>query len=328
MGQRPTAADVAALAGVSRSTVSYILNGSGMQTFAPETVEKVRSAADRLAYTPQAAARALRRGESGVVLLPLPDLPASANFSTLLSVLTDGVRAAGRSMTSLALRPGNGLTDILRDISPAALLEVLPLPDADRAAAVTAGVPVLSVADAIQRLDHAAAAEQVRHLASLGHRRLAVVTATKPSTREFARARLAGSTEAAEALGLPPLAVEEVDGPPHEALDRVAARLREWASGPDPVTAVCAFNDLFAAAVTAAAARAGLRVPDDLAVVGIDDEPLGGLLSPALTTVRFDYTAVGEHLGEQLRHVLDRRPSPETPPRRGVELVVRESTRR
>jgi len=325
-GRRPTAADVAALAGVSRSTVSYILNGSGMHTFPPATVDRVRAAADRLAYAPQAAARALRRGESGVVLLPLPDLPASANFSKLLSTLTDAVRASGRSMTTLALRPGNRLVDILRDVSPAALLEVLPLPDEDRAAATTAGIPVLSVAVAIQEMDRRAAALQVRHLVSTGHARIGVVTAVEPSTRDFARARLDGVRTAAAAAGLAPPVVEELGGPPREALARLAARLRDWHGSGTAVTAVCCFNDLFAAATTAAAARVGLGVPEDLAVVGIDDEPLGGMLSPTLTTVRFDYGGVGEHVRARLRHELDRGPAPSAPDLAGVELVVRESS--
>lgn len=325
-GPRPTAADVAARAGVSRSTVSYILNGSGRQTFTPATVERVRSAATELAYAPQAAARALRRGASDVVVLPLPDLPASANFSRLLSALTDGVRATGRSLTVLALRPGDRLLEILGDISAAAVLEVLPLPADDRDAADRAGVPVLSVAAVTRDLDRQAGARQVAHLAQLGHTRLAVVTATEPSTRAFAEPRLTGVLDAAAAAGLAPPVVEELSGPPGEALPRLAARLRAWTTADRPVTAVCCFNDLFAATVASAAAKAGVRVPADLAVVGIDDEPLGGMLSPTLTTVRFDYAEVGDGVRDALRHRLDGAPDPQTPAPGDLEVVVRESS--
>jgi DNA-binding LacI/PurR family transcriptional regulator len=324
-GPRPTAADVAALAGVSRSTVSYILNGSGMQTFHPATVEKVRSAAQQLAYAPQAAARALRRGASDVVVLPLPDLPASANFSKLLAALTDGVRETGRSLAMLALRPGDRLIEILGGVSAAAVLEVLPLPEDDRAAAATAGVPVLSVAAAIQELDRQAGARQVEHLVALGHSRLAVVTAVEPATFVFARPRLAGARDAAADAQIAEPVVEALSGPLDQALPRLTARLREWSAADQPVTAVCCFNDLFAATVASAAAKAGVRVPADLAVVGIDDEPLGGMLSPTLTTVRFDYSAVGESIRDALRHQLDDGPDPDHTPGT-IEVVLRESS--
>ncbi len=195
--RRPTAADVAAVAGVSRSTVSYVLNGSGRLTFSPATVARVRSAAAELAYAPQAAARALRRGSSDVVLLPLPDLPSSANFSRLLAALTDGVRATGRALVIVHLRAGERLIDVLADVSAAALLEVLPLPEDDRTAARTAGLPLLSVARATADLDRRAGALQVEHLVALGHTRIAVVTAAEGSTRVFAGPRLAGITDAA-----------------------------------------------------------------------------------------------------------------------------------
>jgi DNA-binding LacI/PurR family transcriptional regulator len=324
--RRPTAANVAAAAGVSRSTVSYILNGTNRQTFSPETVARVRAAASELAYTPQADARALRRGESGVVLLALPDVPASVNFSKLVSALTDGVRAADRSLVSLALRPGNSLLDALRDMSPAALLEVLPLRERDRAAAGAAAIPVISMATSIQQLDSEAAALQVEHLAALGHRRLAVVTVSEPGTFPFAKARLRATTDTASRLGLPAPQRATVSGPPAASVPALAALLRRWTVGPDPVTAVCCFNDLIAGLVIAAAGVSGIEVPRGLSVVGIDDEPLGALLTPHLTTVRYDYTGAGEHVREQLRHVLDDGPDRATSRSGALQLVERDST--
>ena len=326
--RRPTAADVAAAAGVSRSTVSYILNGTNKQTFSAETVARVRGAAQDLSYTPHADARALRRGESGVVLLVLPDVPASVNFSKLVSALTDGVRAADRSLVSLALRPGNGLLDTLRDMSPTALLEVLPLRDEDRAAAGAVAIPVISMATSIQQLDDEAAALQVEHLAALGHRRLAVVTVSEPGTLPFASARLKATAGTAERLGLPAPCATTVSGPPEMSIPGIATLLRQWMSGPDPVTAVCCFNDLIAGLVVAAAGASGINVPDELSVVGIDDEPLGALLMPHLTTVRYDYTGAGEYVRDQLRHVLDDGPDPATQRSGALQLVERSSTSR
>lgn len=324
--RRPTAADVAALAGVSRSTVSYVLNGSGLQSFSAPTVARVRSAAAQLAYVPQAAARALRRGSSDVVLLPLPDLPASANFSRLLADLTDGVRATGRALAIVHLRPGERLIDVMADVSAAALLEVLPLPEDDRAAARRAGVPLLSVARDTSDLDRRAGYAQIEHVAALGHTRVAVVTSADQFTRVFAEPRLEGIVEAASASGLAQPAVERLTGPPEQALATISARLHAWRDASRPVTAICCFNDLFAAAVVSAATRSGLRVPHDLAVVGVDDEQLGGMLSPTLSTVRFDYRGVASLVTTDLRHRLEGGPPPGADRAGGVELVVRESS--
>ncbi|PUB32018.1 LacI family transcriptional regulator [Promicromonospora sp. AC04] len=328
-GRRATAADVAAAAGVSRSTVSYILNGSDQQTFSPQTVARVRAVAADLAYTPHAAARALRKGQSGIVLLAVPDVPASANFAKLVAALTDAVRATNRSLATLAIRPGNRLLDSLRDISPQALLEVLPLPEEDTAAAVAASIPVISVASPIERLDEAAGALQVQHLAALGHRRLGILTVSDLQVRPFSTSRLAAARTAAADLGLPAPDVMAVAGPPDEsAITAVARALRRLTKGPDPVTALCCFNDLFAAVAVAAARSIGLDVPRDISIVGIDDEPLAGLLGPTLTTIRYDYTGTGAHMRDLLRHVLDGGPAATETSSDAPQVIERESTRR
>jgi DNA-binding LacI/PurR family transcriptional regulator len=326
-GRRATAADVAAAAGVSRSTVSYILNGSDRQTFSPQTVARVRAVAAELAYTPHAAARALRKGQSGIVLLALPDVPASANFAKLVAALTDAVRATNRSLVTLAIRPGNRLIDSLRDISPQALLEVLPLPEEDTAAALAANIPVISVASPIERLDQVAAALQVQHLAALGHRRLGILTVSDLQVRPFSTSRLAAANDTAADLGLVTPQVVTVAGPPDQAaVTSVASALRRWTAGPDRVTAVCCFNDLFAAVVVAAARSIGLDVPRDISVMGIDDEPLAGLLGPTLTTVRYDFTGAGVHMRDRLRHVLDGGPAAAGVSSDALQVIEREST--
>jgi len=343
-GQRVTSADVAALAGVSRSTVSYILNRSSRNNFSAETVERVHAAAAQLAYTPNAAARALRKGESGVVLLALPDLPLGWNFGRLLSGLTDTVTQDGRSLVTWYVRPGFRLRDILRDIAPRAILEVVPLPEQDRQAAAAANVPIISASMPLGAMDRAAGAAQVRHLAQSGHRRLGIVTVEDRSIAVFGDPRRQGVRETAAALGLRPplelvhdtretaaamgikLPLEAWRGGHDGAAVRQAAEtLRAWTAGPDPVTAVCCFNDLFAGLVIEAARSIGLTVPEHLSVIGVDDEPLSGFLQPTLTTVRFDFEGTMAYTQALLRAALDGKPAP--PPLGGefVELVERES---
>lgn len=325
-GHRATAADVAAAAGVSRSTVSYILNGSNRQSFSSETIARVQAVATQLAYTPHAAARALRTGISGVVLLPMPELLPGGNLAKLLSALTDGVRATGRSLVTLALRPENSLADSLRDMAPQAVLEVLPLTTRDRSAVQAISVPVVSVSTALQRLDHAAAALQVQHLAALGHRRLGMLMPDDEWVRPFRAPRVAALTRAAAELGLPAPEVASVSGMGETAIASVAQRLSRWVGASDPVTAVCCFNDLFAGVAVAAAALLGLRVPDDLSVIGIDDDPLGALLSPTLTTVRYDFTGTGQYVRDSLREALDGAQAPADPSTAALTVVVRCST--
>jgi DNA-binding LacI/PurR family transcriptional regulator len=343
-GQRVTSADVAALAGVSRSTVSYVLNGSSRHNFSAETVERVHAAAAELAYTPNAAARALRKGESGVVLLVLPEMPLGWNFGRLLSTLTDTVTQGGRSLVAWYVRPGLRLRDILRDIAPRAILEIVPLPEQDREAAAAASVPIISTSGPLGGLDRAVGALQVRHLAQAGHRRLGIVTVQDQSVAVFGDPRRQGVRDTAAAMGLlPPLELvldtrdtaaamgiklpREAGRGGHggAAVRQVAETLRAWTAGPDPVTGVCCFNDLFAGLVIAAARSIGLTVPDHLSVIGVDDEPMGGFLQPALTTVRFDFEATTAHTQAFLNATLNGKQTPAPPAGEFVQLVERAS---
>ncbi len=343
-GQRVTSADVAALAGVSRSTVSYVLNRSSRHNFSAETVERVHAAAAELAYTPNAAARALRKGESGVVLLALPELPLGWNFGRLLSGLTDTVAQSGRSLVTWYVRPGVRLHGILRDIAPRAILEIIPLPAADREAAAAASVPIISATMALGGMDRAVGALQVRHLVQAGHRRLGIVTVDDQSVAMFGDPRRQGVRETAAALDLlPPLELvldsreaaatmgiraplKARDGAHRgPAVRQVAETLRAWTADPDPVTAVCCFNDLFAGLVIAAARSIGLKVPGHLSVIGVDDEPMGGFLQPTLTTVRFDFESTTAHTQALLRATLEGKRTPPPPQGEFIELIKRES---
>lgn len=202
------------------------------------------------------------------------------------------------------------------------------------------------------------------HLAQAGHRTLGLVTVDSASVGTFGQPRREGARETAAAIGLPlpqeltissRAAVEfhqallarlASDGPDHdrgptnprqareatsEALDhavvhRIAETLIAWRALPDPVTGICCFNDVFADLVIAAARSVGLQVPQDLSVIGIDDEPLGGLLRPLLTTIRYDFASTVSCAAARLDARLNGRAAPHPPGSSGiVELVERES---
>jgi DNA-binding LacI/PurR family transcriptional regulator len=101
--------------------------------------------------------------------------------------------------------------------------------------------------------------------------------------------------------------------------------LREWTAGPDPVTAICCFNDLFAGFAIAAARSAGLKVPQDLSVIGVDDEPMGGFLQPTLTTVRFSFESTAAYTAAWLRAALNGKPAPRLASGENIRLIERES---
>lgn len=297
---RVTAADVAAAAGVSRSTVSYILNGSDRSRFPEATVARVVEVAARLNYTPHAAASALRRGTSGAVLAVLQDMPHGTALGRLLDDLTDAVARRGRSLVTWAAREDTALADVLRDLQPAVIVELMPFGEADRATAAASGVPVVSAIRALLDLEEHVGAAQVDHLVELGHRRIGIVTVDEPSVEVFTVARRESAIAAAARNRLVGTEVAVLDDDGEAATDALASTLARWAAADPPVTGIVCYNDLFAAVACKAARAAGLDVPRDLSVVGVDDEPLGALLSPTLTTVRVDMPALAGAIGEWL----------------------------
>ncbi|MEZ0493918.1 LacI family DNA-binding transcriptional regulator [Kineococcus sp. TBRC 1896] len=296
---------MAAAAGVSRSTVSYVLSGSTRHSFPEETRRRVEEAASRLAYIPHAAARSLRGGDYHCVLVALGRLPFAGNVDRLLGQLTDALAQRGRSLLTWTAGGGARLADVLRDVNPGVVVEVMPLTADDRSAARGAGIPVLSIAHSVEHLERAVGALQVQHLVALGHRRLAHVTVEDALLATLSANRAQGVRLAARAHGLavPPHVVPGALTDAGEALRPV---LRRWVGGRHPVTAVCCFNDLFAGAVLLAAAREGIDVPGDLSVVGVDADPFGALLTPTLSSVRYDFAGAAAFIADSIRSELDR----------------------
>lgn len=331
--RRPTSADVAARAGVSRSTVSYVLSGSTQHSFPQATRDRVLLAASELGYTPHAAARALRRGTSGVVLLVLADVPIGANLGSMLAEMTTAVAATGRSLVTWTGGVGPTLRETLAHLDPVVVLTMAPLAPAEADAVGNAGIPLVAMpyaGSATQTVGPAApsrgelqvGALQLQHLAAHGHRRVAVLTVAEPRLALFAHGRVEGVRRAALDLGLDQPPVLALGEPDDTAVEEVAGALTGWVRGPAPVTALCCYNDLYAAVALAAAARCGLRVPQDLSVAGIDDDPLGRFLAPPLTTIRFDFRDTARAVVEQVAAVLEGAPLPPPGPSSQVLRVV------
>jgi DNA-binding LacI/PurR family transcriptional regulator len=309
--RRVTSADVARVAGVSRATVSYVLNDTPHQTISAATRTRVLDAAAGLGYAPSAAARALRTGRSDVVLCLLPDWPIGPEIGTLLGNLSTELARSGLTFVahpgSRADRP---ITDLWKAITPAAVLAFTDFSAAEVGAMRAAGVALVVglLGRELEIPQQHVGRLQAGHLTAAGHTALGYAYPDDERVRIFAEPRLRGARS-----GFPDLSVRVVPLDPEAA----AVAVRQWRE--EGVTGVCAYNDEVAMAVLAGMRREGLDAPGDLAVIGVDDIPAARLAVPALTTVTTDQAVVAAHLAETVvAEIYDR-----TLPARELTEVVR-----
>jgi DNA-binding LacI/PurR family transcriptional regulator len=328
MSARVTSADVARAAGVSRATVSYVLNDTPHQTISAGTRTRVRDAAAALGYAPSAAARTLRTGRSDVVLCLLPDWPIGQEVGALLGNLSS---VLARSGLTFVAHPGSRedrpIAEIWKALTPAAVLAFADFSDDEIDAMRSAGVAlvVALLGRTRQRRRELEVSQQLVgrlqavHLAAAGHTRIGYAYPDDERVRIFADPRLDGAREACAERGLAEPAVCTVPLDPAAA----ATAIGHWRGG--GVTAICAYNDEVALAVLAGMRRLGLTAPGDLAVVGVDDIPAARLADPALTTVTTDQQAVAAHLAATIVAAINGRAEPLAPDGEFVHLVARDS---
>ncbi|MFQ1000720.1 LacI family DNA-binding transcriptional regulator [Modestobacter sp. SSW1-42] len=325
---RVTSADVARESGVSRTTVSYVLNDTTGTVISEETRQRVRAAAERLGYAPSVAARTLRSGRSDLVLCVVPDWPVGPVLDALLDHLTRELAARDLSVLVHHSRGDRPLSDLWRAVTPRAVVGFTGFSDEEEAGMRRAGVPVVAtVLDEEQRRPGAFAAGQaqvgrlqVEHLAGAGHRVLGYTTTTDPRLAGFAAPRLAGVREECRRLGLPDPRVQPVE----VSVESGRTAVRAFRAGDEPVTAVAAYNDEVALAVLAGARAEGVRVPGELAVIGVDDVPAAALAAPPLTTVSQSAELQARFLAASVIAALDGDPAP-AHPADVLRLVVRDS---
>jgi DNA-binding LacI/PurR family transcriptional regulator len=312
-----TLKDVAALAGVSVKTVSNVVNGYDFVK--ADNRRRVEEALASTGYRPNLGARNLRRGRTGFVALVVPDL-AIPYFGELAALVisaarrhdwnvlieqTQGVRE--RERASLA-----GLGPHMIDgaiVSP----EALQVGDFDQLAP---GLPVVLLGEhAIDlEIDHVgidnvlAARTAVEHLARLGRTRIAAIGENR--RRGTAKLRMAGYRAALDAADLPTSDDLVASVEAYHRRDGADA-MRRLLALPKPPDAVFCFNDLLAVGALRSAAEAGLRVPDDVAVVGFDGSEEGAYSLPSLTTIAPDKAAIAEAAVDLLhRDSTEERPRP------------------
>ena len=327
---RVTIADVAALAGVSVSTVSKVINER--YGVADTTFERVRGVIDELGYHASLAGQSLRSRRTNVIGVLVRDLePFSAE---LLKGVGEGIHGTGYELVVFSGcgqprdQAGWERRYLARISGTLADGVILVTPGSVDAAA---GTPVVAVdhnvrSSSLPTVDSEnflGAVSAVEHLLALGHRRIGFVGGR--ADLESARLRAAAYRHALEQAGIPfhPALVREGGYQPETAQEATEALL---ALEPRP-TAIFAANDVMALAAMATVESLGLAVPDDVSVVGFDNVPESALATPALTTVEQPIRRMGVEAVRILMALFD---EPARAPERVVlptRLVVRHSSR-
>lgn len=300
--------DVARLAGVSKKTVSRVINDSPLVR--PDTREKILALMQQLGYSPDPQARGLAFRRSFLIGLVF-DNPTAQYIVNLQYGALDALRDSG---FELVVHPCDSKSEgyiagIQRFAQQQKLYGVILIPRVSEDQALAdalkeigcryvriASVPMDEPANMVLTHDRQAGAEAANYLESLGHRRIALITGPKRYRSSIERG--GGFTEglAKRGVTLPPELVYE-GGYTFES--GVAGAESLLARHPRP-TAIFACNDEMAAGVYKAALRMGLSIPGDLSVVGYDDSPLASQLWPALTTIRLPVRDLGRQAAAML----------------------------
>lgn len=325
--KRVTAADVARALGISRATVGFVLNNTPGQTISPATRERVLAEAKRLGYRPHTAARALRSGQSRIVLVILPDWPMDYSMRAHLDETSLVLDRAGYSLVTMTPHPGGQAQPLWETLRPDVVLGMAALPRKMVSEIRDSGVQhvIATVLEDETEVtdDGLRYAEgpriQVEHLLERGRTTLAFAGSADPRIADLVRTRraLAGRTlveRAGEGFA------SDADIDPTNAAEVVEAWLALGVDG------VVAYNDDIAALVAGAVLRSGRTVPGDVAVIGHDDSPLASLFVPSLTSVRVDTAGLGRYVAELALAAVTDAPAPKAGPETEARLVVREST--
>jgi LacI family transcriptional regulator len=328
-----TIKDVARVAGVSVATVSRALNGA--ENVLPHTRQRILEVARELRYAPSGAARSLITRKTDTIGALLPDLHGEF-FSELIRGIDATMRRHGyhvlvsgshgdRGETGAMLRAMRGRVDGLIVLSPESGSHILPRHFGESMPVVllNSAVDGRRAFDLINIENYDGAFAMVRHLADLGHRRIAFIKG--PDANRDASERLRGYRDAAAAISADrsPDLVQPGDFR-EETGYRAGQRLLALTRRP---TAIFASNDAMAVGCLCALQEAGVRVPADIALAGFDDIPIARFTAPPLTSVRVSIAELGRAAAERVLHgVRSHNRQKHLHMTLPTELVIRDST--
>src|SRR5690606_17367913 len=327
-----TLIDIARDAGVSKSTVSLVLQGSALVR--PETADKVQSSIRKLGYVYNRGAANLRRARSNIVGGVINDL-TNPFFAELAVGIERVFRVAGYD-PFIATTEVSALlqAEVLQAMREHVVAGIIASPArGTRTDAfdgfLKAGVPVVhamrglpgSRATSVTPQNERGASDAVRHLIGLGHRRIAFLGGYPDMVVQ--QQRVSGYRTALQQAGIPfdPTLVIEADLSRDGGI-RAFERLQPMAA---PPSAALCFNDIVAFGVMLALKRLGREAGTDFAVVGFDDVAEAGLYTPALTTVKVDAQGIGERAAQAMLKMIETGRIHGEDQSGAVQLVVRES---
>ena len=326
----PTLRDVARLAGVSHQTVSRVINGS--EDVLPETRANVEAAIKQLGYRPNAIARSMARGQTHTLACISPNLTDYTFASVIEGAETEARQHDYFLLSSSATDPKafHALVDELvghRRVD--GLIVINPYSD-DRFQHIPEKFPVVFVGaqsheqkiSSVCLDDEKVAYEATRHLISLGHTNIALVTG--PMEEDCSLDRTEGYRRALQEAGIPFDDSKIIEGD-WSATSGQDALLSFVEQGRVP-TAVFAQNDRMAMGVLRAARDVNIKVPTQLAVIGVDDMPLSSYFDPPLTTMRQDMPRIGQEATRMLLDIIQKKNTDQRGVKLSAELVVRQST--
>lgn len=335
MKSRVTSQQVAEQAGVSRTTVSLILNDAPGVKFPQETKDRVLNAAEELGYVPDAAARTLASGKTytvGLVLCQTEHLKVDSFISQAIYGLNEVCKRHG---FRILIESADDINRVgtYRGLVRAKKIDGVVVvnaraDDKQLYGLIDEGFPAVLIGSVGHSKEYSVGHKSkselvVAHLLSLGHKRIAHITLAPLSDHSVSFERLLSYRRALDDAGIP-FGDELVRFGNYSAESGFEAMKDLLRLKPYP-TAVFAGNDTIAVGVMAAISQKGLRIPQDIAVVGYDDIPIAAYTSPPLTTVRVPAVEPGRLAGEMLIQLVRGEEPEERVVRLETELVIRES---
>src|SRR4051812_36024154 len=295
---RPRIADVAREAGVSKTAVSFAFNSPNR--LSSETATRIRAIADHLGYRPHPVARLLTQRQTMTLGVLTPQALAVIFSNPFFALFSEGVAHAaedlGYELHFISPRNGSLAAAVRRATVDGVVAIGLSADHPEVEQIRNAGLPMVLVDSedlpehpSVVVDDEGGARAAAEHLVALGHRAILVVAVERPDpvgdrpSTGVAQRRLDGYRSAFVAAGMEP-GDEWIVGSRASVDGGESAFQAAWANGLRP-TAVLAMSDAIAIGAMRAARQLGLRVPDDISIVGFDDIDLAALVDPALTTV-------------------------------------------
>lgn len=324
--RRPTSADVARAAGVSRSTVSYVLNETPGARVSDATRQRVLAAVKAVGYVANVAASDLRRGASRTVLLVIDEGRAAWAVTSFAAALSEALRGSGLTLFSAQVAQPVDVEDarLWAGMRPVAVLNLgAEFSDEARAALRDCGALLIGEHDADVALSlgqGALAALGARTMLERGRQRIVQVLPSEPALAELTRPRVAAFRRASGRHGLGTLRM------PLSAAAAAAMVDTMLAMSPRP-DAIVAHNDDYAAALLGALGDAGIAVPGQIALLGADDNAWIEWLRPRLSTIAFDTSALVRQFADLLLSIAAGSPAPaEIKPNVPAHVIHRQTT--